>query len=466
MNENKKLSDEEELLLFYIDIPYFKNNPSYIERWRRYYIKNRDHQILFLMYYKQISIYFHWIYIELSRHFMKSEKYEIAYFILNEALRLNVYNKDRILEEINKIPEFTKKYTKGDLMSILNQRNIKAIGKTWNSYMEKFYKSDLPEEFSNFETMALLNYEKEYGTLLNKDLNSNIQQEIHEEPHLPDIYSTPLTKQDNIYNIKNDIRGIYEDLMISNELDYKNISTDKIIQEENVLPVVSLTNGIEKDEEAVCVKESIGLSDLESVIEINGILDIGTEISIDKYIYFVRSQEEDSFSLLRIAKNSDITQTMTGKYFLLKKVSEKSLNICQKILKHVSYKYNNEYYTLFENDSILYFKSLNDLSYNLALSYLKQIIITALNLIEHDLIVDDPLDFYIDQDFNLVLNCFEFTIATEENVSKFLTVLQTRFNLSDIEISYEFINQINKKLESQQAKREILKHRTNILENL
>ena len=45
----------EQQLLQYIDIPYFRNNPTYIERWRKYYDKYKDPQILLLMHHKQIQ---------------------------------------------------------------------------------------------------------------------------------------------------------------------------------------------------------------------------------------------------------------------------------------------------------------------------------------------------------------------------------------------------------------------------
>lgn len=175
--EDEKLR-EEEILLKYIDIPYFKNNPSYIDRWRQYYKKHKDPQILLLMYYKRISTLFHWIYIELSRHFMKMDLPELSSFILTEAIKSNVYDSERLKEEMKSIPNFIEKYNKGDLLSILNHKNIHALGRIWNEYSEiLFYETELPKEFVNFEIMQIINYESIYASkislITNNDKKSN-----------------------------------------------------------------------------------------------------------------------------------------------------------------------------------------------------------------------------------------------------------------------------------------------------
>lgn len=158
--KNASLNSEKQLLE-YIDIPYFQNNPSYIEKWRNYYQKNPDMHILLLMYHKKISTLYHWIYIEFSKHFVKMGKYEIAHYILSEAIHNKVYQKERLQEALASIPDFQKQYLKGDLACILNQKNIKALGKIWNKYEEAFYSNlFLKNPSVNFRMMMDLEYFK------------------------------------------------------------------------------------------------------------------------------------------------------------------------------------------------------------------------------------------------------------------------------------------------------------------
>lgn len=157
--------NHEERLLYYIDIPYFRNNPTYIESWRRYYEHRRDPQILLLMYYKEISTHYHWIYIELAKHFVRLNKVEIAHFILSEALQNKVYDQKRLADTISRLPPFERKYSKGDMACVLNQRNIRAIGKVWNRYEEVFfYERYLDASSVNFEMMKMNEYLKARGS--------------------------------------------------------------------------------------------------------------------------------------------------------------------------------------------------------------------------------------------------------------------------------------------------------------
>ena len=159
IKSNTPHSNEEQLLT-YIDIPYFKNNPTYIDLWRRYYEIHHDPQILLLMFYKSISTHYHWIYIELSKHFVKINKAEIAYFILSEAIKNNVYDVQRLENALSRLPPFKRKYSRGDMMCILNQRNINAFGRVWNKYEEVyFYERCLDTNYINFEMMKISEYE-------------------------------------------------------------------------------------------------------------------------------------------------------------------------------------------------------------------------------------------------------------------------------------------------------------------
>ena len=150
----------EEKLLSCIDIPYFRNNPAYIDLWRSYYKEFKDPQILFLMYFKQISLHFHWIHLELSEYFLKKEIVQISHFILEEAIHNKVYDSERIKEALSRIPSFDKKYTKGDMLAVLNMKNIKCLGNVWNAFNEEvFYLKNLPAGFCTFEQAKMVENE-------------------------------------------------------------------------------------------------------------------------------------------------------------------------------------------------------------------------------------------------------------------------------------------------------------------
>lgn len=121
------------------------------------------------MYYKQISIHFHWIHIEIAQYFMKKGQPQIAHFILEEALHNKVFDALKIKEAMRQIPTFEKKYSKGDMLAVLNLKNIKSLAHVWNPHQEEiFYLKNLPSEYVIFEHMKIVNYEMQYGIPIEK----------------------------------------------------------------------------------------------------------------------------------------------------------------------------------------------------------------------------------------------------------------------------------------------------------
>ncbi|ORD98474.1 hypothetical protein A0H76_2424 [Hepatospora eriocheir] len=162
MNKNEKTAnkkvqvqkkDFEEILLEKIDIPYFKNNPAYLLRWKKYYETFNDPNILLLMYYKEIGKYYHWIYIELSEFFLSNKNYELANFVISLAINLNVYDSKVLKQQLIKIPEFTSKYSDRQLLESLNVRNFECMGLLWN--IEESVNESIPVSSSFYTTSEI-----------------------------------------------------------------------------------------------------------------------------------------------------------------------------------------------------------------------------------------------------------------------------------------------------------------------
>lgn len=579
MEKSKTAKEKQEkLLLDFIDIPYFRNNPAYIDKWRTYYYKYKDPQILFLMYHKQISTYFHWIYIELASVFLKINKPEISHFILTEALRLKVYDENKIKDFLNKIPNFEKKYTKGELLAVLNQKNINALGRKWNSFEEEFYYKNLPSEYCNFEIMLLIENEKKYCQNVIFDLKNNINvkekideinkldmdnEEINGEKNnvylnvennnitnLNNVILQQVSNNENLLNVKvdeisshmNNYDSVLEEndnsqvemvtdttkvnvdpeININNELydqaDYDKIVnsstlSDSIIKNCNFEAVLNKDLQLENksfiDENASFIKspnkrksiifenhqennnnilEKRNNDNFENKIfdkkvkinekstfnnifnnnfyEIQGVLDIGNEIIINKCIYTVRNIQDGGYSLLSIAKDSDKTETMVGKLFMLKPAKRENVILAKKIFDSQCCELEDKTFVLFEHNSILHLSSIiKYLNENIGYFYLKQIINCILLLMENDILIED-LDFLVNEDFKLILNTFDFIKLNNENFVLITKKLKNYFGFDDIEISYDYISKIDKVLNESKCKKEILKHKTNILQSI
>ncbi|ELA42441.1 uncharacterized protein VICG_00540 [Vittaforma corneae ATCC 50505] len=551
---------QEEILLAYIDIPYFRNNPTYIERWRTYYQRYKDPQILLLMYHKQISTFYHWIYLELSQHFLKKSQPQIAHFILHEALKNNVYDATRIKEAIEKIPPFEKKYSKGDMLGLLNTRNIQALGKTWNCSNETFfYLTNPPKSLVNYEIQKIKNYEEKYaqGKIEMKEIITNfmagiehsqsIQQEVNEvtkseennkvlgqadksrENSKPlDKVDKPVETPDNkmqlgtvdrmacqeqndgIANTMNakQIAGLHsqECVLFSDahqkivEKEPENINQEaEMLANDKLVPVVTIQQAEnkyamnligqvekeyvmdsssyisiqenEKDDSQVCKKQKIdGNSIFETAFfEISDDFKLNSEICFDRYIYLVQKIGQDGVELLRIAKNADITQTMIGKMFFLKKCSYLSCKIFKNVFGFDACRCLSEYFILYEYSRMCDLKDIiSTAGIYVKYFYLKKLLERLLSLMEKGYLLVNTVDFFIDQDFDLGFNCVELCELNDDSLKMVIRLLKETFLTSADELTIDFhmISRLNNQLNTPAAKKEILKHKTEILQSI
>lgn len=129
----------EDALLRHIDIPYFRNNPSYISLWQRHYYRTGDPAVLFLMRHKKISQYYHWVYVELSRVLMRSNHHGACRAVLRLGMACGAYDRKALEDEAERIPEGTREYSEHEVNVLLNPKGFSALGRTWNSYREALF---------------------------------------------------------------------------------------------------------------------------------------------------------------------------------------------------------------------------------------------------------------------------------------------------------------------------------------
>lgn len=612
----------EEKLLSCIDIPYFRNNPAYIDLWRSYYKQFRDPQVLFLMYHKQISTYFHWIHIELSQYFLRKKQPQIAYFVLEEAIKNKVFDQERIKEALTQIPHFEKKYSKGDMLAVLNLKNIKCFGRIWNTYNEEiFYHKNLPYQYPTFEAMKIAEYENKFNTglVFDNTISEIKQKEISIDEHLynfsvdNEVFKAPTTEesQKNIeaFGILNSFNNQIDDNLIkeinepsfdnsinkgnnsfsqsqnqenriyshdtkeaesielpkclSNATDLENKFDKKLeIEKSDCNHVFSKNDNsselilesklnFQKNEELHSCKNSmigscvettnnLNVADSYSILpnntaetlisqqsndkiivsepstatksnfqttlddfldqnstqeilsstlelqnedfskkikitqieddcipqffEINGSLDLNSELTINGYVYFVQSVENNGFSLLKVAKTDDVTLTIIGKTYMLIKSDLKSLKTAKELFNFDICHQNNSYFILYDFVAICTLKSMiGKCNENVKAFYLKKIVEKLVLLDKTFLTISDPLDFFVDQDFNLGFGSFNLKPSSRNET---VECLKQAFSIFDISISENFVCSLQTILSTVEARRDIIKHKTEVLESL
>lgn len=486
MTKPKNIKEkQEESLLNYIDIPYFRNNPTYIDRWRTYFQRYKDPQILLLMYHKQISTFYHWIYLELSQHFLSKKQPQIAYFVLNEALKNNVYDSERIKEALNKIPPFEKKYSKGDMLALLNMKNIQALGKTWNVADEVyFYLKNPPKDAVNHEIEQIKRFERNYQKIKNEliisnsdEIVNNIDNNINEENTkdyqndviLNSFNNDTIEDKDSVAFINNN--NIKEAILENNNIEMNCTTVQNL--EEGAIYSSSFICTQEIDNEAIEKSKKLKINNEDhpqvEFLNINGNLEVNNELIINQSIYIIQKIHDDYIELLKIAKEINITETFSSKSYCLRKCSYLSCVVFKEIDGFDICKSNGDYYLLYEFNKICDLKSIIlTASESVKCFYLKRVIEKTLRIKEEGYLLNDPLDFFIDQDFDLGFNCVELRPINQETLNQTLSLLKSSFLTPEDVLTFDLnmISKLNQKSNNPVFKKEILKHKTDILQSM
>lgn len=480
---NTSKEKHEEIMLQYIDIPYFRNNPTYIEWWRAYYQKYKDPQILLLMYHKQISTYYHWLHIELSEHFLRKKKPQIAHFILSEALKNNVYDPVKINEAMERIPSFEKKYTRGDMTSILNWKNINALGRVWNvSKEESFYQREQYEGIVSFEIEKIKKYEGKFCSSKNTNLEYKHDLSgwkyttsggMFEESYDIDVVGNPTSIPDVVETQTENIK----ESEIDNEINSSFIDDNDMYEEPDVKTNAIQTSVVENtDKDAVADSNKTNgqsvkkmkcnsMSNMFAITpySISGTLEKGHDVCIDNYIYLVQESDEQRIILLKMAKNSDITQTLVGKTICLKKSTQESCKVFKELYRYDVCIHEGTYYLMYEYDYLCNIKDFIGMSSSIIkMVYLSKIIKKLLPLKEMGYIISDPLDFFLNQEFDIEFGCVDVV----ENNQEIDGLLKNVFSDLPVSIDLTTVKYLDEKTSTPEAKREMLKHKTSILQSL
>lgn len=118
------------------------------------------------------------------------------------------------------------------------------------------------------------------------------------------------------------------DLSASNDIIQETAKEQPVTNESHKNPKLSFAPQIESSGKKMKFYEHSNIFE-PSTREIIGSLFHGSALTINGYIYFVQSVEQNGFGLLRIAKIEDISQTMTGKSFVLIKSDLKSIKVAK-----------------------------------------------------------------------------------------------------------------------------------------
>lgn len=319
-------NDVEQTLLKYIDLPYFRNNPSYIALWQRHYARTRDPRILFLMKHKKISQYYHWLYIELSRLFLSRGNVAMSFATLDMGIASKAHDIAVLEEELAKIPVADRLYCEHEASLLLNPKGFFTLGKIWNSYGEKlFYDRKMfvvGDEEISFEEYRALRYKQAL------ELSANGAEAARD--HLSMDYDGDACKKLRL----DDSREPSDLLSGSVGEEHQQVSGGDILDEAGRERMVD--GSVNDGRDALDINTSeISVADREDAKTasqgdgfccIRGSLEINSEVSIGGFIFYVRDAADGRHRLMRIAKEGSDGQTINVRDFLLQEITKTSLD--------------------------------------------------------------------------------------------------------------------------------------------
>ncbi|TBU01405.1 Mad3/BUB1 domain-containing protein [Hamiltosporidium tvaerminnensis] len=296
-----KDNEIEETLKKNLHIEFYKNNPSYIKLWQRYYEIKKDPKILFFMMHFGISKDYHWIYIELANHFKKLKYFELSYYVLSEAKRKNVFDAFEIEKEINNYSFDTKRFSDTEMKRILYPKRIYFWDTEWSineilycNLDNCFYKKNGEISFVSFEENRYLNgwwqkSENDLNFLEIKKFESEIENSYKYEDK----------------DVKN-----FNKLRIETT-DFENTKEELILQSKAV--------------ENQSNKNNSGVEQLNDSGKINKFLS-EDEININNLIFQIKKRiNNQKFIIFCLTETNNLEQSTEIKNYILEEIDEKYL---------------------------------------------------------------------------------------------------------------------------------------------
>jgi hypothetical protein len=351
MFEGVRDEELEETLLRYIDMPYFRNNPSYIALWQRYYMRRPDPCVLFLMRHKKISQYYHWLYIELSSFFSLRRHHGISRVVLEAGIEANAYDPEVLREELGKIPADDRTYSEHEINVLLNPKNFGCLGKVWNAYNEVlFCERELlirdGEEMSFEEHRALSAVVP--SAIDEEDVCKRVK--IDRDARTGELVEDVLQPTDDgelddrlLSNIRSSIHCSIADGPAALSLD----NTEQANKEKMEKPDPPSSGATsremgplpEKAMENMSNREIVSLNEGATVPQSNkaestitGRLEAGGELRMEGFIYYVKERMgESTYKIMRIARAGQENMTIDAKDFVLQRTTREKMEMMKRM---------------------------------------------------------------------------------------------------------------------------------------
>ncbi|KAI5148329.1 hypothetical protein ENBRE01_0262 [Enteropsectra breve] len=478
-----KTDGSREQLLAYIDIPYFKNNPGYVDMWRKLYSRSKDPQILLLMFHKQISTHYHWIYIEMSNYFLKINKPELAHHIVSYAIKNEVYDQKKLQGALSKIPPFDRQYCVGDMECILNQKNIAAVGRIWNKYDEKFiYERHLSGGAVNYEYLRMQNAysgKHESWSCLHSQQRYIRTEELSCIFKALCVINNPNCEQTGISTSTNQnsskSSACVEDWMCCQKTAAEEIHDNhkkiKVNSTENTMELEEATNIITNDyptkEQQDATENMMSLT--TKIHDIGPIGGPGKEIVVNDIIYVIQEIHPEYITALGLAKNSNISETISVKTCFIMGLPEKSVALLSKCKDYEFWQSENNYYLPLQFDLLCKFEeALRHCDRHSFSFYLFQILEILDTFVPHGL-CPSSLDFAVDNEFKLHLFDYKMTPANDESMNSIKNQLRdlcTKYEVSFQDSLANLKQSISESLSTREYKKGIIKHKAQLLNAL
>ncbi|OAG31639.1 hypothetical protein NEDG_00114 [Nematocida displodere] len=126
-SENEAVTEKqlEKVLLGYLEIPYFHNNPWYLALWKRHFEAHKNASLLFLMRMKGVGLLSTWLYLRLSDYFEEKACLTCAQAVVIEGLK----NKAHPLKDLEE--KAATQGSKKEAHALERPSRITVLGREW-----------------------------------------------------------------------------------------------------------------------------------------------------------------------------------------------------------------------------------------------------------------------------------------------------------------------------------------------